>query len=657
MKRKLSILLILLMVIASATAFASSESLSKNPDRPSRLYAVGETVKFEMQIQNPAEPGDPVNTYYYIDDVFSGDLAHVILYRDKDFNGVIDPAPSPDSDPLVENIDYLIDGSTIILRWINGSPDDPTHVGLAGPSPELIPTFGSVAFDKTLTLAPQDFAYAELHYVIQPEDLGLFITNGINTLGENDVGEKLSAEVETWIRVIDPAIDIEKHVNGEDADDPTGPIIPVGDPVNFTFYVTNTGDVDLEDVDVTDDIYGFIGTIPLLPVDATVTMGLVSMPAEAGQHTNIATAVGTPPAGPDVSDSDPANYFGADPAIDLEKYVNGDDADLPTGPIIPVGAEVLFTFEVENTGNVDLVDVVVTDDVYGLIGTIPLLPVGVTDTSLTYGPIPAEEGQHTNMATATDGDVSDSDPANYFGAAPAIDIEKHVNDEDADLPTGPVIPVGDPVIFTFYVTNTGNVDLVEVVVTDDVFGPIGMIPLLPVGVTETFTLDPMPAEEGQHTNMASATDGDVFDEDPANYYGEMPPGEEGLTPGYWKNNAENWDAVSWITYSPEDYFNDIFGVDVTLRGKGKSVNENPTLLEALGANGGGINALARHATAALLNASHPDIAYPMSQAQIIAAVQSAIAEGDDAIEDLATMLDMYNNYGANLDMHGNVITP
>jgi len=40
--------------------------------------------------------------------------------------------------------------------------------------------------------------------------------------------------------------------------------------------------------------------------------------------------------GPDVTDDDPGHYFGADPAIDLEKYVNGDDADTPTGPSVSV---------------------------------------------------------------------------------------------------------------------------------------------------------------------------------------------------------------------------------------------------------------------------------------------------------------------------------
>ncbi|MFW6195121.1 MAG: DUF7507 domain-containing protein, partial [Chloroflexota bacterium] len=55
------------------------------------------------------------------------------------------------------------------------------------------------------------------------------------------------------VSVEEPAIDIEKATNGEDADEPTGPEIAVGDPVNWTYVVTNTGDVALTDVSVTDD--------------------------------------------------------------------------------------------------------------------------------------------------------------------------------------------------------------------------------------------------------------------------------------------------------------------------------------------------------------------------------------------------------------------
>ena len=45
--------------------------------------------------------------------------------------------------------------------------------------------------------------------------------------------------------------------------------------------------------------------------------------------------------------------------IDIIKFVNGDDANAPTGPILTVGDVVTFTYEVRNTGNVSLASVVV----------------------------------------------------------------------------------------------------------------------------------------------------------------------------------------------------------------------------------------------------------------------------------------------------------
>ena len=56
--------------------------------------------------------------------------------------------------------------------------------------------------------------------------------------------------------------------------------------------------------------------------------------------------------------------------------------------------------------------------------------------------------------------------------------------------------------------------------------------------------------------------------------------------------------------------------------------DNPTLLDALNSGGGGVNALARHAVAALLNASNPDVASEFTPGEVIALVQAAIASGD-----------------------------
>jgi uncharacterized repeat protein (TIGR01451 family)/LPXTG-motif cell wall-anchored protein len=48
-------------------------------------------------------------------------------------------------------------------------------------------------------------------------------------------------------------LDIEKSTNGQDADAAPGPSVPAGDPVVWTYDVTNTGPVAVYDIEVTDD--------------------------------------------------------------------------------------------------------------------------------------------------------------------------------------------------------------------------------------------------------------------------------------------------------------------------------------------------------------------------------------------------------------------
>ncbi len=91
-------------------------------------------------------------------------------------------------------------------------------------------------------------------------------------------------------------------------------------------------------------------------------------------------------------------------------------------------------------------------------------------------------------------------------------------------------------------------------------------------------------------------------------------GGEGCTPGYWKQ-PHHFD--SWTGYSPGDSFDDVFGVDSSF----------DTLLDGVKAKGGQENALARHAVAALLNASG-DVDYEYSVGEVIAMVQAAYASGD-----------------------------
>ncbi|NLN10702.1 MAG: DUF11 domain-containing protein [Acidobacteria bacterium] len=106
------------------------------------------------------------------------------------------------------------------------------------------------------------------------------------------------------------AISIEKATNGEDADLPPGPAIPVGAAVSWTYLVTNSGQTSLTNVTVTDD-QGVAVTCPQDTLAAAETMTCTaSGTAVAGQYANVGVATGTPPAGPPVAASDPSHYFG-----------------------------------------------------------------------------------------------------------------------------------------------------------------------------------------------------------------------------------------------------------------------------------------------------------------------------------------------------------
>jgi hypothetical protein len=146
--------------------------------------------------------------------------------------------------------------------------------------------------------------------------------------------------------------------------------------------------------------------------------------------------------------------------------------------------------------------------------------------------------------------------------------------------------------------------------------------------------------------------GTVSDDDPNYYFGQSEG--EGLTPGFWKNNVEEWDAVAWprtsdgtLIYSPDDTLSSVFdGLDAY----GLA---DTTLVEALDLNGGGVSALMRHAVAALLNATHSAVAYPMTSSEVVSATNQVLASGSKKeITDLKTLFDTYNNYDADLDQHG-----
>jgi streptogramin lyase len=116
----------------------------------------------------------------------------------------------------------------------------------------------------------------------------------------------------------------------------------------------------------------------------------------------------------------------ATPAVDVEKYTNGLDADSPPGPTITVGDPVTWTYRVENKGNVDLTNVTVADDngtpaipADDYLCAIGNLAAGAVDDTTCSQSGTAVAGPYANVATVTaDADttqVSDTDASHYLG--------------------------------------------------------------------------------------------------------------------------------------------------------------------------------------------------------------------------------------------------
>jgi len=119
---------------------------------------------------------------------------------------------------------------------------------------------------------------------------------------------------------------------------------------------------------------------------------------------------------------------------------------------------------------------------------------------------------------------------------------------------------------------------------------------------------------------------------------EPPPEDhegEGCSPGFWKqsHHFDDWPGI----FSTDDRVSDFLGPDAP---------SDLTMLEALEQGGGGMNALLRHAVAALLNSAHPDIDYAYDIDEIIALFQGVVDGGD--VEAVKELLEEANQAGCPL---------
>ncbi|MGS2727162.1 DUF7507 domain-containing protein, partial [Psychroserpens sp. BH13MA-6] len=339
-------------------------------------------------------------------------------------------------------------------------------------------------------------------------------------------------------------------------------VVSVGDVITYTYTISNTGDVTLFDLSVTEDAADFTGTGTLptpvyvsggadldgdadledLAVGAgtivyTATYAITQADIDAGVVTNQATANGNDPAGNSITDDsdDPSDPTSDDdptdtvipqsPSMSLTKTSN---LDLGADGVVSVGDVITYTYTISNTGDVTLFDLSVTEDAADFTGTGTLpTPVYVSggadldgDADLedlavgagtivytaTYAITQADidAGVVTNQATASGNDpagnsitddsddpsdpTSDDDPTDtVIPQNPSMSLTKTSN---LDLGADGVVSVGDVITYTYTISNTGDVTLFDLSVTEDAadFTGTGTLPT-PVYVSGGADLD------------------------------------------------------------------------------------------------------------------------------------------------------------------------
>jgi len=196
------------------------------------------------------------------------------------------------------------------------------------------------------------------------------------------------------------------------------------------------------------------------------------------------------------------------------------------------------------------------------------------------------------------------------------------------------VVISDDAFFRFTVTKCPNNPggFKNIVVEDPSLNLVVGLDSLPHSTTEypesVYSLDYSGychGDEGYKENVATVTatefsnTGEQTVSDNAWVYCEdIPQGGEGCTPGYWKQpqHADSW-AVDINTT-----FLEVFGRSIEIKIKKQGSIYEPTLLEALNANGGQVNMAARHAAAAYLNAVS-SVNFDMSANTVIESFQTS----------------------------------
>ena len=284
----------------------------------------------------------------------------------------------------------------------------------------------------------------------------------------------------------------------------------VGETVSYTFTVTNTGNVTISNITISDPLVNVVGgpIASLAPGQSdnstfTATYVLTQAGIDAGSVLNLATATGEDPNGDPVEDesedptpvtppSDPncpdctETELPQNPELELLKdgVFNDENGD----GFAQVGETVSYTFTVTNTGNVTISNITISDPLVNVVGgPIASLAPGATDNStftatytLTQSDVDA--GNVLNLATATgedpNGDPVEDESEDPTPVTPPSD-PTCPDCTETELPQNPSMDIfktvtagnpydseGDVISYQIIMSNNGNITIYSPTVTD-----------------------------------------------------------------------------------------------------------------------------------------------------------------------------------------------
>ena len=333
----------------------------------------------------------------------------------------------------------------------------------------------------------------------------------------------ITASVKSFYFGVTANISLTKYTNGQAVASPTSLYLRVGDPVTWTYRITNTSNAPLSSLALSDDRQGaVVSCTPALSSGLAAGASAectASGVVQAGQYANTATVTGATTLGTlrNVTATAGSYYFGVTPGLSLTKYTNGVVATAAPGPYLVVGDSVVWSYRITNTGNAALTGLSLTDNRVGAVtNCTPALSGGLAagaSAECTASGI-VQAGQYANLAavagtTASGVPQTANASSYYFGVRPGIALSKVTNDVAAPVAPGPYLPEGAPVVWSYHITNTSNVSLGSLALTDDRQGAItNCTPALADGLApdaSTICTASGVAQAGQYANTATVT--------------------------------------------------------------------------------------------------------------------------------------------------------